>query len=92
METPDDIVGPLNLGNPGGFTIRELAEMVIGLTGPSSRIIHHPLPADDPRQRRPDISKAQELLEWQPKTPLLDGLMKTIDYLDQLLSGQRAHA
>jgi UDP-glucuronate decarboxylase len=88
METPDDVVGPLNLGNPGEFTIRELAEMVIGLTGSSSRIINHPLPADDPRQRRPDITKAGKLLKWQPKVPLREGLVKTIEYFEQLLSSQ----
>jgi UDP-glucuronate decarboxylase len=66
--------------------------MIIGLTSSSSQIIHHPLPTDDPRPRRPDISKAQELLEWQPKTPLLDGLMKTIDYFEQFLCDQRTHA
>jgi UDP-glucuronate decarboxylase len=89
METPDDVVGPLNLGNPGEFTIRELAGMVIALTGSSSRIINHPLPADDPRQRRPDIGKAGKLLNWQPKVPLREGLVKTIEYFEQLLSSQR---
>jgi UDP-glucuronate decarboxylase len=88
METPDDVVGPLNLGNPGEFTIRELAEMVIGLTGSSSRIVNNPLPADDPRQRRPDITKAGKLLKWQPKVPLREGLVKTIEYFEQLLSSQ----
>ena len=78
MGTPKEVTGPVNLGNPGEFSIRELAEMVIGLTGSSSRIIHMPLPADDPRQRRPDISKANELFAWKPTVPLQDGLLKTI--------------
>ena len=86
METGDDIAGPVNLGNPGEFTIRELAELVIDLTGAASRIVHHPLPADDPRQRRPDISKAQELLDWQPRVNLRDGLVNAIGYFDDLLS------
>jgi UDP-glucuronate decarboxylase len=85
METGDDVVGPVNLGNPGEFTIRQLAEMVIEDTGSASKIIHHPLPMDDPKQRRPDISKAQELLDWRPKVPLRDGLAQTIAYFEQLL-------
>jgi UDP-glucuronate decarboxylase len=89
METPDSVTGPLNLGNPEEFTIRELAEHVIALTGSSSRIVHHPLPADDPKRRRPDISKAQELLNWQPKTSLRDGLRQAIDYFEKTLSGRR---
>lgn len=89
METPDSVTGPLNLGNPEEFTIRELAESVIALTGSSSRIVHHPLPVDDPKRRRPDISKAQELLGWQPRTPLCDGLRHAIDYFEKTLSGRR---
>ncbi len=85
MNTPDDVTGPVNIGNPGEFTIRQLAEMIIELTGSRSRIVCEPLPADDPKQRRPDISKARELLHWEPKTPLRDGLVKTIAYFDQLL-------
>jgi UDP-glucuronate decarboxylase len=69
-------------------TIRELADIVIALTGSFSRMVHLPLSADDPRQRCPDISKAQELLGWQPKMALRDGLMKTIDYFERLLSSQ----
>jgi UDP-glucuronate decarboxylase len=88
MGTADDITGPLNLGNPGEFTIRELAETVIALTGSGSRIVHMPLPIDDPRQRRPDISKASELLAWKPTIPLREGLKKTIDYFDRLLRGE----
>jgi UDP-glucuronate decarboxylase len=85
MATPDEITGPVNLGNPGEFTIRELAEEVIELTGSSSRIIHLALPVDDPRQRRPDISKANELFGWKPTVGLRDGLLKTIAYFERLL-------
>ena len=85
MNTPDDVTGPVNIGNPGEFTIRQLAELIIELTGSRSRIVSEPLPADDPKQRRPDISKAMELLHWQPKTSLREGLVKTIAYFDQLL-------
>jgi len=92
MEASDDVVGPFNLGNPEEFSIRELAETIIALIGSSSRIIHRPLPEDDPKQRRPDISKAQAILHWQPKTSLRDGLMKVVVYFERLLSGQEAHA
>ncbi|MBV8185014.1 MAG: GDP-mannose 4,6-dehydratase, partial [Hyphomicrobiales bacterium] len=85
MGTPDEVTGPVNLGNPGEFTIRELAEEVIELTGSSSRIIHLPLPVDDPRQRRPDISKANEMFGWKPSVALRDGLLKTITYFERLL-------
>ena len=85
MNTPDDVTGPVTIGNPGEFTIRQLAELIIELTGSRSRIVSEPLPADDPKQRRPDISKAMELLHWQPKTSLREGLVKTIAYFDQLL-------
>lgn len=85
MNTPDDVTGPVNIGNPGEFTIRQLAELIIELTGSRSRIICEPLPADDPKQRRPDISKARELLHWEPKTPLREGLLKTVEYFDRLL-------
>jgi UDP-glucuronate decarboxylase len=78
--------GPINLGNPGEFTIRQLAEKVIDLTGSASRIVFKPLPADDPMQRQPDISRARQYLnDWQPKVPLDDGLKKTIAYFDGLL-------
>jgi len=80
MDTPAEITGPLNLGNPGEFTMLELAEMVIRLTGSSSVIEHKPLPQDDPKQRRPDIAKAKALLEWQPTVPLEEGLGRTIAY------------
>jgi UDP-glucuronate decarboxylase len=85
METDDAVTGPVNLGNPGEFTIRELAEAVIALTGSSSRIVHLPLPEDDPRQRRPDISKANELLGWRPRIELREGLIKTIEYFVRVM-------
>ena len=85
MATGSDVTGPVNIGNPGEFTILQLAEMVIELTGSKSKIVKRPLPADDPRQRKPDISKAKALLGWEPSTPLRDGLTKTIAYFDQLL-------
>ena len=75
----------MNLGNPVEFTIRQLAETVIALTGSSSKIVYRPLPEDDPRQRCPDISLAKELLAWAPRVQLRDGLMKTIAYFEQLL-------
>jgi UDP-glucuronate decarboxylase len=86
MDSPADIVGPINLGNPGEFTILELAQQVIELTGSRSRIVHRPLPEDDPRQRRPDISMAQERLGWTPKVSLEKGLRRTIPYFEQLLA------
>lgn len=80
MDTPAEITGPLNLGNPGEFTMLELAEKIIRLTGSSSRIEHKPLPQDDPKQRRPDISKAKALMNWEPTVPLDAGLERTIAY------------
>ncbi len=85
METPDDFTGPVNLGNPSEFTIRELAEKVVELTGSRSPLIHLPLPSDDPRQRQPDIGLARQSLDWEPQTPLEIGLDKTIAYFDTLL-------
>ena len=85
MNTPDDVTGPINIGNPGEFTILQLAEMVIKLTGSKSKLIRMPLPADDPKQRRPDITKAKKVLNWEPVTPLETGLVKTIEYFDKLL-------
>jgi UDP-glucuronate decarboxylase len=90
MNTADNVTGPINCGNPNEFTIRELAEKVIAMTGSHSRIVHHALPQDDPRQRRPDISQAQELLDWRPTVMLTEGLQRTITYFDQLLSAQNA--
>jgi len=86
MDSPAEIVGPINLGNPGEFTILELAQQVIELTGSHSRIVHRPLPEDDPRQRRPDISMAQEQLGWTPKVSLEEGLRRTIPYFERLLA------
>ena len=80
MKTPAGITGPLNLGNPGEFTMLELAEKVIRLTGSASRIEHKPLPQDDPKQRQPDIAKAKALLDWEPAVALDDGLVRTIAY------------
>lgn len=84
METPDDITGPINLGNPGEFTIRQLAETIIELTGSSSRLVSRPLPQDDPRQRQPDLGRANSILGWQPTTRLRDGLALVIDYFRSL--------
>ncbi len=80
MSTADDITGPVNLGNPGEFTMLELAEKVLSFTGSKSKLVFKPLPQDDPKQRKPDISKAKQLLDWQPKVPLDDGLKETIAY------------
>ena len=82
----DTFPGPVNLGNPGEFTIAQLAHEVIELTNSSSRIVHQPLPADDPTQRRPDIGLAREKLQWQPTVQLREGLLRTIEYFDQLLT------
>jgi len=84
METPADLPGPVNLGNPSEFTIRQLAENVIRLTGSHSKLIHLPLPSDDPRQRKPDISLAKSRLGWQPSVALDDGLQRTIAYFKAL--------
>ena len=88
MATGNDVTGPINLGNPGEFTMLELAEMVIELTGSSSKLEFKPLPLDDPKQRKPVITKARETLGWEPKVPLREGLGKTIHYFDDLLSGR----
>ncbi len=80
MNGPDDFVGPVNIGNPGEFTIRELADMVIEMTDAKSRIVERPLPADDPTQRQPDITLAKKHLKWEPKVPLKEGLAKTIEW------------
>jgi UDP-glucuronate decarboxylase len=89
MRTPDSFTGPLNLGNPGEFTIRELAEKVIDLTGSGSKLVFKPLPVDDPVQRQPDIRLAKKVLKWQPKVPLVMGLERTIAYFDKLLSADK---
>lgn len=85
MATGRETTGPINIGNPHEFTIRELGELVISLTDSRSKLVFEPLPADDPRQRQPDIRKAKEILRWEPKVALRDGLVKTIDYFDDLL-------
>jgi UDP-glucuronate decarboxylase len=87
MATPDDFTGPVNLGNPGEFTIGQLAEKVLALTGSRSKVVYKPLPADDPKQRQPDISLANETLGWTPRVALDVGLERTIAYFDDLLSG-----
>jgi UDP-glucuronate decarboxylase len=84
-DTDDDFVGPMNLGNPMEFTIRELAETVIDLTGSGSKILYTPLPSDDPMQRKPDISLAREKLGWEPGTDLRTGLARTIEYFENEL-------
>jgi len=89
MATNDDVVGPMNLGNPGEFAMLQLAETVIDVCNSKSSIVFRPLPADDPRQRRPDISKAKQILNWQPKVPLRAGLAKTITYFEGVLQGAR---
>jgi UDP-glucuronate decarboxylase len=86
MESPASLTGPVNLGNPGEFTIKELAELVLELTGSKSKLAYLPLPQDDPRQRKPDIAVASERLGWQPKVALREGLRNTILYFDRLLS------
>ncbi len=88
MNTSDDVTGPINIGNPKEFTMLELASLVIELTGSRSRIVHRQLPQDDPRQRRPDISKANDVLGWNPQTTLREGLVRTIEYFEGLLSDE----
>ena len=88
MATPGEVTGPINLGNPEEITIRELAETVLELTGSRSQIVFRPLPADDPVQRCPDITKARDTLSWVPTVPLREGLTRTIAYFDALLGGQ----
>jgi len=86
MNTDESCTGPINIGNPGEFTMLELANEIIDITGSKSKIIHLPLPKDDPIQRRPDISKAKEKLDgWEPKVPLREGLVKTVNYFDELI-------
>ena len=85
MKTQDEVTGPINIGNPEEFSIATLAATVIDLTGSASRVVHKPLPQDDPRQRRPDISSAKAVLGWNPRTPLAEGLKWTIAYFEGLL-------
>lgn len=86
MSSSEQVTGPMNLGNPGEFTIRELAERVISLTGSKSSLIFKPLPLDDPKQRQPDISYAKSALGWEPEVELDSGLLKTIQYFDDLFA------
>ncbi len=90
MNTGDDVIGPINIGNPNEFKISELAEAVVALTNSGSKIVYKPLPQDDPKQRRPDITVAREVLGWQPHVQLQEGLKKTIAYFDKLLTDGRA--
>jgi UDP-glucuronate decarboxylase len=85
MDKDGDLPGPINMGNPVEFTMKQLAEEVLALTGSKSKLTHKPLPSDDPKQRQPNIEKAKDLLGWQPKVQLRDGLKKTIEYFDTLL-------
>jgi len=89
MQTPDDFIGPVNIGNPNEFTMLELAETILDLTGSSSKIVFQPLPVDDPKQRRPDIALANKTLNgWEPKVQLREGLKNTIDYFEHLLNNE----
>jgi len=85
MNSPDDFTGPMNMGNPNEFTIMELAEKVIDMTGSKSKIAFKPLPPDDPTQRQPDITLAKNVIKWEPKVSLLEGLKKTIAYFEETL-------
>lgn len=85
MQSREEFIGPMNMGNPGEFTISELAQKIIDLTGSSSSIIHKPLPSDDPIRRRPDITLAKKELDWQPKTTLEEGLKPTIAYFEDII-------
>jgi UDP-glucuronate decarboxylase len=91
MDSPDDFTGPVNTGNPGEFTIKELAQKIITMTGSRSKLIYKPLPSDDPTQRQPDISLAKEKLGWEPKIKLEEGLAKTIPYFDEMLKNMSSN-
>jgi UDP-glucuronate decarboxylase len=88
IATDDEVTGPINLGNPHEISVRELAERIIGMSHSRSEIMHMPLPQDDPTRRCPDIARARTILEWQPTTPIEDGLARTIAYFEALLSKQ----
>jgi UDP-glucuronate decarboxylase len=92
MDSADGVIGPINIGNPTEFTILQLASQVIEFVGSGSRIVHRPLPMDDPRQRQPDISKARDVLMWSPGTPLAEGLRRTIAYFEELLRDKSIQA
>lgn len=91
MATSDDFTGPVNTGNPGEFTMLELAQKIIDLTGSKSKIIYMSLPGDDPKQRQPDITLAKEKLGWEPQIKLEEGLLKTIPYFEDVLSGKNPY-
>ena len=84
MNGPDEFVGPVNLGNPGEFTIRELADLVVELTGSSSKLVKRPLPEDDPSRRQPDSRLAKAKLDWEPTVSLRDGLTRTIEWFQSI--------
>lgn len=88
MASSDDVTGPINVGNPGEFTMLELAQNVIDITGSKSKIERRPLPQDDPKQRRPNIEKAQHILGWSPQVQLKEGLTRTIEYFDKLIASK----
>jgi UDP-glucuronate decarboxylase len=92
MAKPPGFTGPMNLGNPGEFSMLDLAQMAIELTGSRSKLSFHPMPTDDPKQRKPDIGMAEKEIDWRPTVPLRDGLVRTIAYFDRLLSGRTAGA
>jgi UDP-glucuronate decarboxylase len=92
MATPAEITGPMNIGNPSEFSMMDLAKIVTDLTGSRSRIVHHPLPTDDPKRRQPDISRAKNVMRWEPRVPLKDGLVRTIAYFEELLSDDKLRA
>jgi len=92
MNSRDGFTGPVNMGNPNEFTIKELAEEILKLTNSKSKLIYEPLPQDDPMQRQPDISLAKKELNWEPKIHLKDGLVKTINYFDELIKGGQINA
>jgi UDP-glucuronate decarboxylase len=87
MATEDSVTGPINIGNPGEFTMLELAHEILDITGSKSKIVYLPLPADDPVKRKPDITLAREKLNsWEPVVPLREGLLKTVEYFEKLLT------
>jgi UDP-glucuronate decarboxylase len=92
MATDDKVTGPINIGNPTEFSILQLASLVVEMIGARSKIVHLALPENDPRQRRPDISRAKKLLDWTPHTPLKEGLVRTIAFFEKLLSDDRMRA
>src|ERR1700712_1227700 len=92
MNSPEDVTGPINLGNPHELSMLEIAKRIVALTGSSSELIFKPLPLDDPFHRRPDISRALDLLDWRPATSLDEGLQRTARYFQQLIQQRDSHA